>query len=246
MGYPGWKTFTTVGKTAVGVFVATNSLLIAYARYRKDTFFLKHWDYGKPIMMKKTSSLALWEQALSAGERACVQAWLDAMNFQPPSTSLFLPSFVLQDTLMFVCGLSEWRRAILLIRKLSGMRPTTYCMEIRRETQGNVIFLHVKLETELRPWFLPGSMEDKGPVLLFPSVVTLQLESNQTRDGKATENAPKWRIAAAEHRWFGGPIASQQTSTLRSPWGDVADITRRFFTYTALSTVGALFSDNSY
>ncbi|SCU68561.1 32 kDa ER-associated protein [Trypanosoma equiperdum] len=230
MRYPGRRTFCRVASTATCGVLLANTLLISYACYGKDTFFLQHWNYGKPVIMKKTHLLAFWENALSAGERGCVQAWLDAMSLKSPSHSLFSPLFVLQDTLLFVCGLPEWRSAVLTLSKLLGTDVVPYCMEIRRERQGDVIFLHLKLETELRPRFLQWAKGEKGGTLSFPSVATLQLEENSP--GSVGSN--KWRIAAAEHRWFGGPIVSQQSATLRSPWGDVGDILRRFFAYSML------------
>ncbi|KEG09160.1 hypothetical protein DQ04_05701030 [Trypanosoma grayi] len=213
-------------RLAAGTPFLFAAVCVAYARCGTDSFFVQHWSYAEPVMTTRTHRWALWQRSLTADERACLQVWLDAMSLTSPSAALFSPQFVLQDTLYFLCGLGEWCDAVRMLAKLAVVHTTPYCIEIRREQQDGVVFLHGRLETEVT---LRLPFTNAACHLLFPSVVSLQLE----RAHRST------RIAAAEHRWFGGPLVSQQSASLRSPWGDVGDLGRRLNSFVLSCVVRA-------
>ncbi|KAG8342462.1 hypothetical protein ERJ75_001351800 [Trypanosoma vivax] len=216
-----------------GGLLFPNVLWVLHARYNKDRFFLEHWKHSQTVVMRRSNSLAFWEASLDSDERECLRAWLSAMGLDNPLSTLFSPSLIVQDTLLFMCNFTEWQTAVRLLEKVPGLQVRPFCMEIRRKEQGSVVFVHAKLETELRHpllTFVLGRKSD-DPLLIFPSTVTLQLEKSDVK-GKTDCGLC---ITAAEHRWFGGPLASQQSSSCSSPWGDMGDALRRFTAFWTLS-----------
>ncbi|ORC81680.1 uncharacterized protein TM35_001091030 [Trypanosoma theileri] len=201
------------------------TMCVTYARYGKDKFFSEHWRYAIPVTLNQTRSWAFWQNGITPSERACAEAWLDAMNFKLPSNDKFASKFILQDTLCLLCNRTECANAIAFLQKLLPIQTTSYCMEIRKEKQDSVVFLHLKLETDFT-MKLPFSTVQRR--FIFPSIVSLQLENKDSQT----------RIAAAEHRWFGGPLVSFQSTSISSPWGDIGDLWRRFNGFAVSSVMG--------
>ncbi|KAG5490660.1 hypothetical protein JKF63_00782 [Porcisia hertigi] len=208
----------------IGVHLAMSSSLFLCSAFGRDRAFEEHWDYSKPTLRRRTHYFAFWTPAfyspvLSKRERECLDVWLSILAMQPPmfATAQLSPKAVLQDSMAVLDGISEIRDGIYLLEKLP-IRVEPYLHEIRREVQGDVVFLHGNTRTDicLTVPFTRYSI----PLFVFPASFTLQLERDHTYGAM--------HITSMEHRWFGGLICSHQTNSVASPWGDVGDLCRRY------------------
>lgn len=203
--------------------MSTSFLL--FSRFGTDHTFESHWKYSTPVLTRRKNWWRFWNASfyqpiLNDSERECVEAWLTTLALQlPPLASRELsPRVMTQDSLAIFESLYELRDGVNVLQNcLHSVVP--YLQEVRRETQEKVVFLHCKVVSDV---VLRVPLTSYTFVAWkFPSVTTLQLEPSVNVRGREV-------VTAVEHRWFGGPIWSQQTSSVRSPWGDIGDLGRRY------------------
>ena len=142
-------------------------------------------------------------------------------------TRRFAPSCFLNDSLIFFNGLTEIADGFWFM-SLFYDSSEAVVTELRREVQGETVFLHAKTSVDAKVRFVPLTYT-------FRSAVTLEL--SRESGNNAAESAVQrlaavigkkpLRIVNVEHRWFEGPIVSKFTSTYDSAWGDVGDLFRR-------------------
>lgn len=142
-------------------------------------------------------------------------------------TRRFSPTCYLNDSLIFFNGLTEIADGFWFM-SLFYDSSEAVVTELRREVQGETVFLHAKTSVDAKVRWLPLTYT-------FRSAVTLEL-SRETGN-KAAESAVQrlssvigrkpLRVVNVEHRWFEGPIVSKFTSTYDNAWGDVGDLFRR-------------------
>lgn len=83
--------------------------------------------------------------------------------------------------------------------------------------------------------FLSRSESSKVPEISYQlrSYSKIRLKNNKNRNSKIVREWGLWKrptrrvITTVEHRWFGGRIWSTQTSSVKTPWGDIGDLARR-------------------
>ncbi|KAG5464355.1 hypothetical protein LSCM1_00537 [Leishmania martiniquensis] len=208
----------------IGVHLAMTSSLFLCSAFGRDRAFEEHWGFSKPVLRKRTHYFDFWRPTfyspvLSREERECLDVWMSILAVHSPmfATIQVSPKVVLQDSMAILNGINELRDGVYLLEKLP-IRVEPYLKEIRRELQGDVVFLHGTTRTEIR---LTIPFTDYSlPLFLFPASFTLQLER--------THAHKHLHITTAEHRWFSGLICSYQTNSVASPWGDVGDLCRRY------------------
>lgn len=214
-----------VGAFIIGAHMSITGVLFLYSRIGKDPFHESHWHHSKTVATHRSNYWRFWEASfyhsvLSPAERKCLDAWLRVMALHTPplAGSEMSPRIVTQDSLAFLDGLNELRDGVYTLQ-CCMCKVTPYVLEVRREYQSETTFLHCKVESDVEVR-IPYT---KRTVFVgtLPSSVTLQL-------GHPSYNKGKLVVNAVEHRWFGGPIFSQQTASMRSPWGDIGDLCRRY------------------
>lgn len=83
--------------------------------------------------------------------------------------------------------------------------------------------------------FLSRSESSKVPEISYQlrSYSKTRLKNSKNRNSKIVREWGLWKrptrrvITTVEHRWFGGRIWSTQTSSVKTPWGDIGDLARR-------------------
>ncbi|CCW63850.1 unnamed protein product [Phytomonas sp. EM1] len=205
---------------------------LSYSRFGRDKFFEAHWEYSTPVFRHRKTYWRFWDPTfrtpvLTDEENRCLGAWLQLMEAPAPQPMQDLsPNIRTHDTMALYDGLKELQCGIYIVQHCLH-KITPNLVELRREMQGDVTFLHFTLEFDmearipLTPWcFSCGRL---------PSSVSLQLG----RGGpKPTDPLV---ITAVENRWFNGPIWSYQTRSAPSFFGDIGDLFRCYNAF--ISTV---------
>lgn len=218
----------TVGRicsTIIWVHVGATTGLLLFSKLGNDSAFTEHWQYSTPVLRKRMHYFQFWSPAffspsLSKDERRCLDAWMDTLALHSPSFDApeLSPLLVVHDSALCFEGLNEFRDGVYAMEH-SFLHAVPYLEEIRREIQGDTTFLHGRVTSDLslRVPFTSYRL----PFGSFSSAFTLQLEQSPLHRSRL-------QVVAAEHRWFGGPIFSHRTNSVRSPWGDVGDLCRRY------------------
>lgn len=209
----------------IGAHVTMVGLITLFSRLSTDTSLQEHWDYSTPVLRQRKNYFRLWEPgyfipALSSDERECLDAWISVFRVQPPPliSRNWSPNVLLQDSQAMFDGLGELRDSVYAL-SFCVHSVDAYLQEVRRERQKDVTFLHCKvmLDVMVRIPFTQRVLR----VYQLPSTSTLELQY-------PPYSPKKLHITAVEHRWWGGRIWSAQTGSVRTPWGDIGDIVRRY------------------
>lgn len=209
----------------IGAHAFMTGSITVFSRCSTDRFFDEHWRYSTPVLMRRRNYTCPWRSdfflpSLTRDERECLEAWLSLQSLQTPPLMApsWSPHVLVQDSLAILDGISEVRDAVYGL-SFCVHKVTPEVVEVRRERQDSVTFVHCKtvLDVAVRVPFTSFTFS----AFRLPAFVTLQLEAPSNRPGKL-------RIAAADHRWWGGRIWSTQTGSVKPPWGDVGDLVRRY------------------
>ncbi|KAK7200590.1 32 kDa ER-associated protein [Novymonas esmeraldas] len=208
----------------IGVHLAMTSSLFMCSAFGRDRAFEQHWEYSTPVVRRRAHYFTFWRPAfytpvLSREERECLDVWMSVQAVHSPmlATVQLSPKVTLQDSMATLQGISELRDGVYLLEKLP-VRVEPQLTELRREHQGEVVFLHGKTRTDIA--LTVPFTSYAIPLCVFPASFTLQLER--------TGGSANLHITAIEHRWFNGRIFSHWTNSMASPWGDVGDLCRRY------------------
>lgn len=209
----------------IGAHFVMSTTLFLCSAIGRDEAFEQHWSFSRPTLRRRISYVAFWtpgffSPVLTREERECLDVWLHILSLHSPpfATIEISPKILLQDSMALLQGIAELRDGIYLLEKLPIL-VEPYLLEVRREYQGEVVFLHGKTRTDIA---LTVPFTDfKVALCAFPASFTLQLE-------RTPAHGQYLNITTAEHRWFSGLILSHLTNSVSSPWGDIGDLCRRY------------------
>ncbi|CCW69925.1 unnamed protein product [Phytomonas sp. Hart1] len=217
------KQFRRFFSFVVGFHAVLLAVPFLYSRCGRDRFFEAHWEFSTPVLRRRQTYWRFWDPTfrtpvLSKEENRCLSAWLHLMEEAAPHPMHDLsPHIRTHDTLALYNGLNELQCGIYIIQHCVH-KITPYLVELRREVQDDVTFLHFRLEFD---------MEGRIPLTSWcfslgqlPSSVSLQLGK---QGSKSTDPVV---IDSVENRWFNGPIWSYQTRSTPSFFGDIGDLFR--------------------
>lgn len=203
------------------------SLSFLFSRFLNDKCWNAHWAQSRPVVLERTNWWRFWRASfyfpkLKGDERKCLDSWLSVMALQnvPVGSTSFAPNISVNDTMVRLEGLQELRDGCFFLSHFfHEVRPVIDA--IKREKQGKAVLLHMKSHFEiiLRVPFTQYTFHCYN----MPSSTTLILEYLPVN----TWFNRKRVVTNAEHHWYRGCIWSTLTGSVRSPIGDVGDLSRR-------------------
>lgn len=204
------------------------SLSFLLSRFTNDKCWNAHWAQSRPVVLERTNWWRFWRASfyfstLKGDERKCLDSWLSVMSLRTMrvGSACFSPNISVHDSMVRLEGIQELRDGCFFLSNFfHEVRPVVEA--VKREKQGKAVLLHMKSHFEiiLRVPLTQYTFHCYN----FPSSSTLILEH---LPGSGWFSSSRRVVTTAEHHWYRGCIWSTLTGSVRSPIGDLGDLSRR-------------------